>query len=361
MSKKDDLIHKEARKPDFFIQIVDQVLLTLKPYKKIIIVAGFLVFFGGIGWGIWTWQQEKLEQKAQESYFQAERSYIKSQEESEKAKSKMKTLEASIESLKKDKKVKDAAKQINEKKKELEQETAKLLTGDFEKDYGSIVNNFKAVIKNYPKSNAALMSSLYLSKILSEANKSEEALVVLTKSGLDSKKNNLLSGLYLMRLGQIYANNKDCEKAVAVWGRVTKNEALAFLHGDANLKSAVCYEDLKMSDKALEVYSRSGSEGINNERARKIKHLIRGKRVTEDIVSASTGEVLVQKNTDVTEDILNKLTNEDLISIRLADKRAQSELDKIERNSREKKSSAAVKSADKYKRALALGKAQSKI
>ncbi|MDZ4660611.1 MAG: hypothetical protein SGJ18_03210 [Pseudomonadota bacterium] len=357
MSKQDKQMHKEARKPDLFIQVVDKILLSMKPYMKAIYALGVLTFGVGLAWTLMNWQRQKMEQTAQESYFVAERSYVKSQEETEKAKAKIKTLESSIESIKKDKK-NNALKQVTEKQKELEAERAKLPTGDFEKDHGKNVIEFKSVIVKYPKSNAALMSSLYLSKILSEAKKPEEALIILTQSGLDTKKDNLLSGLYQMRLGQIYADAQDCSKAVETWQKIIQDEKLGFLHGDANLKMAVCYETLSMPDKALDIYSKNGSEGIEDERIKKIKRLILKKRVAANIVSSSTGEVLVPKHADITETVLNKLTSEDLRSVSLVDKAAQSELDKIEQATREKKSSSAVKNADKFKRILSLGKSQ---
>ncbi len=121
---------------------------------------------------------------------------------------------------------------------------------------------------------------------------------------------------------------------------------------------AICYETLEMPDKALDIYSKNGSEGIEGDRNKKIKRLIVGKRVANNILSASTGEIIIPKHTDITENLLSKLMPEDLQSISLVDKDAQAELEKIEQSAREKKSSSTVKNADKFKRILSLGKSQ---
>jgi DNA-directed RNA polymerase subunit beta len=74
---------------------------------------------------------------------------------------------------------------------------------------------------------------------------------------------------------------------------------------------------------------------IDEEKAQKMRKFLTGKAVSRDIVDPETGEVILKRKHKITLDLLEKLSNEDLRGIALADPDDHEKLDEMERLAKE--------------------------
>lgn len=261
-----DRLSKEARRPDAFLSISGQIIKALKPYSKQIMALSLLLAVVGLALAALNIQQANTEKHAQEIYVQAEKSYTKANEDFINGPEKIKSLQTQIDNIKKDKKAKkeDSEKKISDLEKQITTLKSKLGTGDFTKDYGKVVSDFNKIISEYPKTQAAILASIYLSHIYAENNKTTDAINTLSNPNLNYREGQLLYGLAQMKLGQLYESNGDCTKSISTWEKVLSYKQLSYFHPEASLATAVCYETLKKFDKAQEFYKKTHADFKNS-------------------------------------------------------------------------------------------------
>lgn len=273
---------KDAREPDIFLKTMNNLLRELKPYSKQIFVLCILLLVLAVGVAGLNFYKENQEVAAQEQYIGVERAYNKVVQDFEGAQNKIKSAETEIERIKKDKTKKaDSGKLIEEKQKEIADAKGKLPSGSFEKDYGKFVGEFQKVIKDHPKTQAAAMASLYLTKLYADQKKISEGIALLNSPDLSLREGHLMFGLVKMRLGQLYEQNGECQKSIDTWSQVLQTKELSFLHPEASLATAVCYENIKNFDKAKEFYKKTSVEFKNSpagETAEKYQRLLNIKK-----------------------------------------------------------------------------------
>jgi predicted negative regulator of RcsB-dependent stress response len=207
--------------------------------KNVALVAVILVAFVGIGaaWSIWDYFKHANEEKLQAdlSVAVAEKDYFEKKSQFREA----------------------AASPKSKDKKEISKVTA---TGDLQKDYGSVVERLNAIVQKEPKSNAAAMAALYLAEIHSEYKQAEKALEALNKVSGDSAKD-VLSSLVLNLKAGLLADQGSCDKAIGIWDNVTKQKKASYLHEEAKLRMALCYEKINDVVKAEQLYTELSKGG----------------------------------------------------------------------------------------------------
>ncbi len=263
---------KEAREPDAFLRISGEVVKQLKPYSKQIFMVSIAIALVAVTGVVLNFMQENRELKAQGAYVAAEKAYVKKTTEASEALTKIKNLETELANLTKKpvKKDKDKSPKIEKvrTKAEIEKDIAdaksKQLSGDFEKDYGTLISGFKKVVDTTPGTQAAIMASLYLAQIYAENKKFNEGISALTNSQLKYHEGKLLFGLAQMKLGQLLEQTGKCEDSISTWQRVLAYKELSYFHPEATLATAVCYETLKNVDKAQELYKKTHADFKNS-------------------------------------------------------------------------------------------------
>ncbi|MBC7420749.1 MAG: tetratricopeptide repeat protein [Bdellovibrio sp.] len=180
------------------------------------IVAGLLVVLivgGAIASGISISNTNK-EQKAQESYFLAEKSYLELKNKKAVPETGAKKEEASV-------------------------------------NYTAAKAGFEKVIQDYPKSKAAQMSALYLSDILVTEKNPELALTTLQK--VENNDSGLVNTLVQQQIGHMQADKNLCPDAVQTWQKIVNRKEASFLHNEVKVQQALCYQKMNDNKKAEEI------------------------------------------------------------------------------------------------------------
>lgn len=137
--------------------------------------------------------------------------------------------------------------------------TAQKASGDFEKDFGSVVDGLKAVIEEHGVSRkGSKMAALKLSDLYLEFNKNAEAVETLKK--MESSSKDLLSSLVKLQLGTAFSNQDNCSEAIQTWDSVLKSSSAKFIHSQAKLKKALCFEKMNEVAKAEQLYNEVKTE-----------------------------------------------------------------------------------------------------
>jgi tetratricopeptide (TPR) repeat protein len=137
--------------------------------------------------------------------------------------------------------------------------TAQKASGDFEKDFGPATQGLKAVIEEHGVNRkGSKMAALKVSDLYLEFNKNAEAVETLKK--VDSSSKDLLSSLIKLQLGTALSNQDKCSEAIQTWDSVLKSSSAKFIHGQAKLKKALCFEKMNETAKAEQLYNEVKAE-----------------------------------------------------------------------------------------------------
>lgn len=206
----------DVKSPDKFQQELQKGFQWTTKHSKLVGILALAFLVVGAGLSAKSYLDEKKENELQAQYYQIE-------------------------------------KQLIDKKTALTENKSVKATGDYEKDFGSVVTDFKKLIAQAPKTKAAKMAALQLSDLQLEHNKTNEALETLQK--VDSSSKDLLSGLVQVQLGTVQANMNDCNSAISTWSKIFTNAGAKSLHTAVKLKTGLCYEAMNDFAKAEQAYN----------------------------------------------------------------------------------------------------------
>jgi hypothetical protein len=259
---------EELKNPDQMTQTLRKGFAWTTNHSKMVVVAVVVFLVVGIGASIMQMVNEKKETAVQEKYFSAEKAYTDKKRSFDEA--------ARAELM---------ASQAKDKKNIPPVDASKKATGDLQKDYGSVITNFEALISEAPSSKAAQMSALNLSDIYLQYKKNDEALATLQKVESGLSKKDMLTALAWMQMGNAVANKGDCKGAVEKWQKISDTKALAFAHDEAKLRMGLCYESLNDLAKAEQLYTEvakkedvNTSDFVASKEAEKYLRLLKAKK-----------------------------------------------------------------------------------
>ena len=252
----------DAKTPDQVTQSLKQGFVWTTAHSKMILGGmGAFIALGAI-FSTVNYLSQRKEKTQQEKYYVLEKNYL--------------DKKRGFEEFEQAELMKATAK---DPKKLPEIDISKKPTGDFNKDYGSIISGFEQFISEYPGGHAAQMAALNLSEIYASNKKLDEAFSSLEKVEKSLDKNDMISALVWMQMGNLLANKKDCKGAIEKWQNLLNNKTLSFSHGEAKLRMGLCYESLNEVAKAEEIYNDLGNNsslsGGNPEVAREAKKYLR--------------------------------------------------------------------------------------
>ncbi len=235
---------KDITKPDPLQSAANRALPWIEENKNRILILIFAFLIAGAGLTAFNVYEESKEKELQTKYFELENTLSKIQE--------------------------------NIQKRQTEKEDKKLEEVNFEKEYGVISQKITQFIEENPDSKAGIRASLLLSSLYAEFEKETESLPIFEKLyKSNAKKKNLLSQLLKIRYGASLEKNKNCDKAIQVWDEVLAQKEYEFLHPEANLKKALCYESLDKQEEAEKLYQKIKEDHANTSIGREAEKYLR--------------------------------------------------------------------------------------
>ncbi len=240
MDKK--LTKEEVRTPDQMTQGLGRFAEWVS--KNIVIVIGTLVGLLVLG-GVISVVDYFSTQK--ESDLQGKMSRVEHQYTEKKTKFKEAEQSDSAKAL-------ASAKAANKDKKDEKTPPAVKATGDLEKDYGPEVIGFEELVAKNGSSKAGQMSAIYLAEIYSEYKQSEKAIEALNKVVPKNEPSDVVTALAVNLKAGLLADKGDCNQAVDIWQKIISQKKIEYMHNEAKLRSAVCYEKMNDTAKAEKYY-----------------------------------------------------------------------------------------------------------
>lgn len=237
------------RNPD----AVQETLLAASSWieKNAKLLAGLIAvaILVGIGFIISEWLGSRAERKAQEAYYAIEAKYTKIKEGFDRAK---------LGALAQDTK-----------------EKPQLPSGDLNKDYGTISSELESFARENAKTSAGAQAAILAANLYLTYQQPEKAVEIAQIPATNLSGNRLLANLAKILWGSALADKGDCNGAIKVWGEVLNNSAMTALHGDAALRTGLCYEALNDTDKAREFYLKVTAQSEDSGAAATAKGLLR--------------------------------------------------------------------------------------
>ncbi|MES2803912.1 MAG: hypothetical protein V4654_15575 [Bdellovibrionota bacterium] len=189
-------------------------------------------------------------------------------------------------SIKKEKQTQEKFFAIDAKVKKYKEEKFKATDKAAEKkdDVVSVpvdVNQLKAELETFVSENtgtvASQMAGLELAGLLSDENKSTDALALLQK--VETKTDLLSNVLVRMKIAQSLADQDKCSEALVIWGKVLSSKTTSYLHAEAKINQALCYKKMNDLVKAEEILNqvkndKTDESGQSNREADRILRLI---------------------------------------------------------------------------------------
>ncbi len=164
----------------------------------------------------------------------------------------------------------DPANAKNEKGNELNVPADLKPSGDLDKDYGSVVPDLEQFLNSAEGRNATAEAALVLSEIYEEYGQPLKGAEALAKVAQELKHQNILHEVVSMRAGDLWATEKNCDKALTFWAPLA--EKSGFISEPAQLKMGVCLQEVGRLDEAkkwfekLRANSPNSVEGFNAKR-----------------------------------------------------------------------------------------------
>lgn len=129
-----------------------------------------------------------------------------------------------------------------------------IATGDIEKDYGHSVADLEMLVHEAPWSTAAQMAALLVADLRGEYGQNDAALKILNDANPQNDFWNLPTALLVSAKANIMANQGDCKGAVGLWEKLARASNASYLHDEAKLRMALCYESMNDTAKAEQLY-----------------------------------------------------------------------------------------------------------
>jgi predicted negative regulator of RcsB-dependent stress response len=246
--------HIEIKNPD----IVQKGLVSSWDWFEdnstlIVIMIGVLIL-AGAAYAIVQGVNNSRERSAQEAFFSVSSKYTKLKEGYDKAK---------------------YLKLMPEGEDRKTAEAAKPATGDLDKDYGPVLNELEKVASEHAGTAGGTQASLLATQTYLEYGKTDQAIHSAEMSIGRLSGTHLLNQLAKFELGNALAAKGDCEGALKSWRDVLEVKTASFLHGEASLRSGICFEQMKQNDQAAEMYRRATALSADSAASQAAKSYLR--------------------------------------------------------------------------------------
>jgi tetratricopeptide (TPR) repeat protein len=120
-----------------------------------------------------------------------------------------------------------------------------------------VIKDYKNIISNYPRSQAAVTSYYHLGNLYYKLNDMKSAIIYYKKFTDRSPSSSGLSILCYMSLGYCYEATGDLNKSLESFEMIPKLQAGSYIEGSNDKNIARIYELMDKRDKALEYYQKA--------------------------------------------------------------------------------------------------------
>ncbi len=261
-----------------FVSTVDRGWSVVERNSKIVTTLVALLFLGAIVYVSMDFLNRRADRKGSEDLYKVEAQYLKLKDGFEKAK----TPEPPP--------AKDPTKDPKDKTETAKTEPpAQPASGDLQKDYGSVLPGLEQVADKHAGQSAGAQAAVIAADLYLEYKDPDKAVAVLDKVVTKQSSNDLMYGVAHLLRGSALAAKGDCNQAVSDWQKVVDSKNNKFLHPDALLKSGVCYETLKQSEKAMEMYKKVTQDHADTQAAQAAKTYLRAMETTANSAQPNAG------------------------------------------------------------------------
>jgi len=119
----------------------------------------------------------------------------------------------------------------------------------------SIASNYETQIKSHKGTKAGAVFAIDLADFFNLYKEHERAISLLSLFAFAQKKSHIYH-LVSFKLASAYMDSKDCKKALKIWSALIQNKQARFFHREAQVQSAICYEEQQNYKMAKEIYSK---------------------------------------------------------------------------------------------------------
>ncbi len=263
MNKKD--IEKDAKTTDATTQTLQRLFDWVLRNTQIVVgvvVIGLLLLMAIPSYNYF---QERNEELAQESFFQAEKKYLTTREKWEAAEKEKTQTEQAALAKKDDKSKTDKDKAAKDEQPKVPPAQA---TGDVAQDYGESIAALDQVIEQHPGTRAAQMSALILSDVFEQHKKYDEALDRLGRVRKSGSGDHFLAGFVDYKYGNLLASKGDCPKALEEWTAALKTSSPESIKDYTRVGMGLCYEktaDFANAEKSYQEVTSRAPKGEDGE------------------------------------------------------------------------------------------------
>lgn len=245
-----NITHEEARKPDAVTKTLKQGFEWTATHSTLAAAAVGVVVLALAGFFGIRALNHSQEMKLQEQLFVIEKEYNKKRDGFEQAASAPADTKEAVPAK---------------------------ATGDLEKDYGTLPNQFADFAKANPNTTTGGIAALYASELWSKHGKSDLAIETLKTAKLEK---GVVGAMVQMRLATLLADAGNCTEATGIWSGISKNSGTGFLSNEIKLRQALCAEksgDVAQAESLYREVMANAKEGTEGKLAEQLIRLLKVK------------------------------------------------------------------------------------
>ncbi len=143
----------------------------------------------------------------------------------------------------------------------------------YSEDMKSLSQKYEEILKNYKGQKVGAVFAIDLADFFYLNGEKERALSLLSLFTFPKKKSSIYH-LVSFQLANYYMDEKNCEKALAIWKPLRTNKTAVSFHKNAHLQSALCHEQMKNYAEAKKLYTKIIKNSFNELDKKKFQEYI---------------------------------------------------------------------------------------
>jgi predicted negative regulator of RcsB-dependent stress response len=234
----------DVRDPDAMTQELKKGFEWTRHHVNLVLIFIGVFIVAGASWTAYNYASEQAETKAQESYFKAEKAFLKKRDSFAPQKPEMgeKPAEPAVSS------------------------------GNFETDFADSLPAMNKIITDFPNSAASKMAALLLASEAMQYKNFAYAQKTLSEVKLGS---DLLSAMVLLETGKAIAGSGNCAYAQDFYNRALFTNKASVIAPDIHLQQGLCFEATGEKVKAEESYNKVLAESKESPFAHSAENYLR--------------------------------------------------------------------------------------
>lgn len=262
--------HLDLKDADVVQQGIGGVWNWIEENSKVVVAVFIVGALGALGYLVMHYLGRHQEKTAQAAYYGVQAQFEKKRESFERAK--MKALMPQFAP-----------------KDEAGKETTPA-SGDLQKDYGTLVTDLEKIANDHRGTAGGSQAAILAAETYLDYKQPEKAVELAQIPAKQLSSDHLLNQLAKMLWGNALAAKGDCQAAVGVWQQVLDTSSAKYLHGDASLRSGLCFEQLGQNERAIEMYRKVTTDHADSAAGGTAKGLLRALELKAQPAKSATNQ-----------------------------------------------------------------------